>query len=164
MRPFRAAACTLRRRVFSPSNVIVPSWGTKPEIARSVDVLPAPLGPMSATTSPSFTSRSIPRTASTAPYAISTPRSSSIGGGPFVADRRVVLLVDTEVRVDDPLVAEHGARRPHRHEMAELEHGDAVAERRDEVELVIHEEDRHAAFLELAKVPGELVGLGGVQA
>src|SRR5207253_623417 len=126
--------CTVRRRRFSPSKEIVPSWDTKPEIARSVDVLPAPFGPMSATTSPSFTSRSTPRTASTAPYAISTPRSSSIGGCPLVHDCLAVLLVDAQVRVDDPRVAEHRARRPDRHEVAELEHRDAVAERRDEVE------------------------------
>ncbi len=67
MSPRRAAACTLDRRMSTPSNRMDPPWGTNPEIARRVDVFPAPFGPMSATTSAAPTSRSTPRTASTAP-------------------------------------------------------------------------------------------------
>ena len=51
------------RRQSMPSNVTVPPCGTSPEIARNVEVFPAPLGPINATTSPLVTSRSMPRTA-----------------------------------------------------------------------------------------------------
>ena len=58
--PLRALPCTPSLRHSAPSNVIDPLYGTRPEIAFSVDVLPAPLGPISARTSPSPTVRSIP--------------------------------------------------------------------------------------------------------
>ena len=44
-----------------------PALGTRPVMARRVEVLPAPFGPMMATTSPSATSREIPFTAVTLP-------------------------------------------------------------------------------------------------
>src|SRR5689334_10353182 len=51
---------------------------------RWVVVLPAPLGPSRPTISPSFTSRSMPRTASTTPLFVlnvrASPRASIIGG------------------------------------------------------------------------------------
>ncbi len=52
-------------RVMSlPSKVTVPPFdGSRPEIVRSVVVLPAPFAPMSATTSPSFTSKETSRSA-----------------------------------------------------------------------------------------------------
>ena len=42
-------------------------------------VLPAPLGPSMATISPAWMARSIPRTASTAPYRLVTPAISTTG-------------------------------------------------------------------------------------
>ena len=52
----------------SPRNRIFPPLGfTKPEMARSVELLPAPLAPINVTISPSGTSKEIPLTASIPP-------------------------------------------------------------------------------------------------
>ena len=57
-----------QREMSVPANTTRPAAaGTSPEMARRVDVFPAPLGPMMATTSPSPTSREIPFTAATLP-------------------------------------------------------------------------------------------------
>ncbi len=50
-----------------PSNKIVPERRTVPEIARSVDVFPAPFAPRMATDSPSSTLRETPCSAWTPP-------------------------------------------------------------------------------------------------
>ncbi len=51
-----------------PSNRIWPErGGTRPEIARNVVLLPAPLAPISATSWPAFTSSEMPRSAVTPP-------------------------------------------------------------------------------------------------
>ena len=52
----------------SPSKVIEPPEGlTSPAMERSVELLPAPLAPMSVTISPRFTSKEMPFTASIPP-------------------------------------------------------------------------------------------------
>ena len=84
----------------------------------------------------------MPRTASTAPYDTSTLRSSSTS----------VVLLDAEVGVDDTLVGEHGVGTADRDELAELEDRDPVAQRGDEVELVVDEQDRDAVVPEAAQV------------
>src|SRR5262245_21341925 len=117
MRPRRAAPCTPSRRHSAPSKRIDPRYATRAEIALSVDVLPAPLGPIMATTSPAATSRSTPRTASTAPYDTDTSRSSSTSG----------FLFDAEVGVDHTRVCKHDVRRTHCDQLPELEHRDARA-------------------------------------
>ena len=129
--------------------------GTSPEMARSVDVFPAPFGPISATTSPIFTSTSMPRTASTGPYETSSPRISSIES---------VDLRDAEVGVDDPLVLEHRGGVADGDEVTQLEHRDPVAEPRDEVELVVDDEERHALVAEVYEIPREVLGLRRVEA
>jgi hypothetical protein len=49
---------------FSPSNIREPArGGTRPEIARSVVLLPAPFAPISATSWPALTSSETPRSA-----------------------------------------------------------------------------------------------------
>src|SRR5215207_3277050 len=63
----------------SPSNQISPDWGLiKPEMVRSVVVLPAPLVPRSVTTWPWSTLKLIPLTAMTRPYATFRSLTSSI--------------------------------------------------------------------------------------
>src|SRR6185437_2342010 len=70
----------------SPSNRIRPLLsGRSPEMARMVVVLPAPLAPISATTSPSSMPIEMPCSASIRPYATTTSSSSSsIFGHPQV--------------------------------------------------------------------------------
>ena len=54
--------------ISSPANMILPPLGlTRPEIVRSVELLPAPLEPMSVTICPSCTSNEMPLTASMPP-------------------------------------------------------------------------------------------------
>ena len=54
--------------MFSPSKVMEPPEGfTSPAMARSVELLPAPLAPMSVTISPRRTSKEMPLTASMPP-------------------------------------------------------------------------------------------------
>src|SRR5256886_6488397 len=66
--------------LFRSSNTMRPRVGeSRPEIARSVDVLPAPLAPIRQTSSPGYTTRPRPRTAATGPYAAC--RSSRLSKG-----------------------------------------------------------------------------------
>jgi len=66
--PRRTISCGARRAIERPSNAMVPCDGAiRPEMARKVDDLPAPLLPMSVTISPAFTSRSIACSAWIAP-------------------------------------------------------------------------------------------------
>ena len=66
--PWATISCAGTRVMSSPSNVIVPALaGVRPEIERSVVDLPAPLEPISVTTSPSSTSSETPLSASIAP-------------------------------------------------------------------------------------------------
>src|SRR5919201_1894696 len=154
MRPRRAPPCTLSRRQSSPSKRIEPRNGARPEMARSVDDFPAPFGPMTATTSRSPTRKSIPRTAWTGPYDTSTPRSSSTA---------CCLFVHTEVRVDDAVIFEHGGGGADGNEAAQLKHRDAVAQRGDEVELVVDEQHGHALALQASQMRDQLIRLGGVE-
>src|SRR6266481_1651012 len=82
-----------------------PAVGTRPVMALRVEVLPAPLGPMIATTSPSATSSELPSTAVTLPERTARPltSSSSILGAQVGLDHR-------RVRLD---VARHSLGDPH---------------------------------------------------
>src|SRR3954447_12000829 len=79
-----------------PSKVIVPpATGRSPEMARIVVVLPAPLAPISATISPSATSRLMPCRAWIRPYSRATlESSSSIGGLPQVGGDHLRVVAD----------------------------------------------------------------------
>jgi len=56
------------RSIATPAKRIFPLRGrTRPEMVRSIVLLPAPLAPSSATTSPAPTARLTPLTAATAP-------------------------------------------------------------------------------------------------
>ena len=69
-----------------PSNSIRPWDLINPTSARKVEDFPAPLGPRRAITSPSLTTKLLPRTALTAPY--ETDKS--------VVDSRVLLIFIVE--------------------------------------------------------------------
>ena len=119
-------------RQSTPSNMTVPSYGTSPEIARRVDVFPAPFGPISATTSPHL------HVDVDAPHR----QHRSVRHFELRGSRARISPTsrDAEVRVDDALVLEHRGGVAHGDEVAELEHRDPVAEPRDEVELVVDDE------------------------
>src|SRR5262249_33208403 len=64
----------LARVMSSPRKVMRPAAGvSRPEMALSVVVLPAPLAPINVTSSPCFASMVSPRTASTLPYRQTSP-------------------------------------------------------------------------------------------
>src|SRR5437879_1422700 len=78
-----------------PSKTMRPALGrSRPEIARSVDDLPAPLAPIKQTSSPDATARSIPRSAVTGPYAAATLSIFSTAGSEVCADDVGVRLHD----------------------------------------------------------------------
>src|SRR5450755_1139885 len=118
-------------------------------MARRVDVLPAPFGPSRATRSPVSIDKSTPRTASTAPYETSRPRTSIIG--------------DSQVRVHDATVLPHLGGAALGDDATELEDNQAVAQPVDEVNLVIDDQDRHAFGSDPFDQAGQVGGLGVVQ-
>src|SRR5687768_5470905 len=144
-------------------------------MARSVDVLPAPLGPSRATASPAPTSRSIPSTARTAPYDTASPRTSStslllsrsVAASPRrePAPRRdpVRSVGDAEVGVDDALVLPDGHRVALGDLVPELEDRDPSAQLRDEIDLVVDEEQRHPLLAHGDELAGQLLRLGRVE-
>src|SRR5216683_3047907 len=122
-----------------PSKTIVPLGGCmSPEIVRRVVVLPAPLLPMSATTSPCPTDSVMPRSARTRPYRASTlsssrsaiRRPSPVPSGAFA-----------EVRLDDPLIPADRLRWAEGDELAVVEHRDVPRDSHDHLHVVLDEED-----------------------
>src|SRR5215207_2168492 len=83
-RPRAARLCVLSRSMRSPWSVIVPASAGKMPLTRlKSDVLPAPFGPMSPTTRPADSVRSIASATTIPPKRLSSPRTSSmadIGG------------------------------------------------------------------------------------
>ena len=78
--PLRRTRCAGRRSIESPSNVMVPEVGrSRPAIAFSRVLFPAPLGPTTATISPSSISNVIPSTAGTPPKCFVSASTSSSG-------------------------------------------------------------------------------------
>ena len=74
----RTIARGLKAAIDLPSNRIAPErGGARPEIARSVVDLPAPLAPSNAMTAPSSIENETPRSASISPYWTLTSLSSS---------------------------------------------------------------------------------------
>ena len=137
IRPRRAAPCTPSRRLSTPSNVIEPRWATSPEIAFSVDVLPAPFGPIMATTSPVARRRG--RCRERLPPRRTTPRRRAARARSASSSSSTPRYASTT-----RWSANTASARPDRDELPELEDRDAVAQRRDEVELVVDEQDRDA--------------------
>src|SRR4029453_17429286 len=93
--PARSASMGEPRSTARPSISMRPSLGScAPETIRiSVD-LPAPLSPQIATTSAAATSRSTPRSASTAPHALPIPDRRSSGSTRLASARLFQHLVD----------------------------------------------------------------------
>jgi hypothetical protein len=76
--PMRSRTCWGWRTTSRPSTVAVPLSGRSSVVStRTAVVLPAPLGPSSPSTVPRGTARSIPASASTAPYRFMTPSTTT---------------------------------------------------------------------------------------
>src|SRR4249919_2611391 len=121
-------------------------------MARSVVVLPAPLAPSSATTSPSSTVSDTPCSATIGPYRASTFSSSSsraivlrgVGLVRIGRQRLRLLLVlgRAEIGLDDLRVGLYLGRHALGDLAAEVEDVDALGHRHDEVHVVLDEQDR----------------------
>src|SRR5215470_3964036 len=113
-----------RSWISRPSKRMRPALGrSRPEIARSVDDLPAPLAPIRQTSSPAATVSSIPRRARTAPYAAVTPSSFS--------------MTESEVRADHVGVRLYGHRRAFGDHRPVVEHDHGVAQSHHDSHIVL---------------------------
>src|SRR3979411_393701 len=122
--PARAASRGVALVMSRPPKRTCPALtGSNPDSARSMVVLPAPLGPSSATTSPGDTVKSIPCSTRILPYPDSSRPTASSGSG-------------TEVSTDHLLVDANLGRRFGGQDAAEIEHGDPIADVQDKVRLV----------------------------
>src|SRR5262245_48234924 len=129
-RTMRSTASPPRLR---PSKRMRPARGrTSPDSVRRRDVLPAPLAPSTAVMLPAATSNETPRRARMGPYAVSSDSTCSID-------------VDSEIGVEHARVGLHLRGRTVGDAPAEVEHGDAVAHRHDEVHAVLDQQHRHLA-------------------
>src|SRR5438876_11437950 len=130
--PRRAMAFEGSRMVSVPPSLIDPSRRpTIPMIDFSVVVLPAPLRPSNVTTSPSVTSNSMPCRMCDSPYqALSPFTSNSLG------------MAGPEIGLDHARVLGHGVVVAFGEDLAALEHGDAIRQRRDHREVVLHHQYR----------------------
>src|SRR2546423_12141918 len=118
--PARAIASGARPRSERPLWRTSPrAIGTRPMIACSVELLPAPFGPIRPTISPLPTSKLRPRTAGTAPYRTSSPSIASAASGtdrlPQVGSRDVEVPADLlgRPRGERPPPIQHLHAAPH---------------------------------------------------
>src|SRR6185437_4519143 len=148
--PDRAISSGVTLARFRPSNVTVPPYGIIPEMARRVDVLPAPLGPSRAMAPSGCSSTSTPRTAWVVPYRTCRPSTSSTARHP-------------QIGTDDLLVLPDLLGRPLGDDLAQLQDHQAVADGVEEVHLVVHHDDRHSRAADLDQALPQLHGLGRVQ-
>src|SRR6478609_5619115 len=132
-RPRRAVSRGPMPAIFSPAKVTPPAFqGTRPEIARSSVVLPAPLGPSRVTTSPAPIVMSTPCSTAILPYPASSPRMSSNGSA-------------AEIGTDDLLVHANFSRRPLRQYPTEIEHGHIITDIENQIGMML--DQKHAGTL-----------------
>src|SRR5262245_54966768 len=119
--PCATTSCAGKAASERPSRRMSPPEGsTSFEITRSSVVLPAPLGPMTATASPAFTSRLKPKSDRTSPYPALTPSTPIIRVGAQVDldDLPIARHLGGLALRDDLAVGEHHAAVDHPHEHA----------------------------------------------
>src|SRR5260370_33045483 len=119
-----------------PANCTCPVRGSRPEMARSNVVLPAPFGPSSATASPAPMVSATSRNTTILPYPAERPATSSNGScredsGAEVGTHHLPMRTDL-------------LRRPRRQHLAEIEHGHAIADVEDQVGMVLDQQHRGA--------------------
>src|SRR5712664_1200391 len=117
--------------------------GSNPDSARSMVVLPAPLGPSNATTSPGDTVKSMPCSTRILPYPDSSRPTASSGSG-------------AEVSTDHLLVDANLGRRSGGQRVAEIEHGDLIADVEDQVGMMLHQQHAGSAPADRLDQRGQL--------
>src|ERR1700722_7260194 len=131
----------------SPATRIEPRrWLTSPMIALSTVVLPAPLGPRSATASPAPTLSAISCTTSKRPYPAERAVTSSA--------RLWLLIIGSvsfaKIDLPDDGMRAHFLRRSGEDHLTGVEHGHPIAEGKQEPRLMLNDDHRHALRLKLA--------------
>src|SRR4029079_8569612 len=143
--PMRAIRCVATPPMGEPRNRISPATGLwKPMIERNVVVLPAPLRPTSTTSSPVPTSREMPRRMRLGWMSTGSLSSASMAlGGADMARSHLA-----HQRGDDLVVVEDVAGRAIGEHAPALERHDPARILRDEVHVVLDQDDRlHARAL-----------------
>src|SRR5438093_6568100 len=127
-----------RRRIDRPERRMSPAAGrTRPMIACSVVLFPAPFGPIRPTISPRPTLRLRPRTAGTPLYATSSRSSSrSASGIGMGLDSRVAEIRGRDIQIASDLRRSSCSERP-----PLVEHVDAVADRHYQRHVVLDQQD-----------------------
>src|SRR4051794_37526633 len=121
-----------------PSYVALPDWArTSPVIVRSSVVLPAPLAPSTAVTSPRGAVKVTSRRARTAPYDVDSSRTSSISGLRTGVDG-IAEVGGLHRGVVTDLGGTAGGDHP-----PEVEDDQVVADRHDQVHVVLDQHHRH---------------------
>src|SRR2546426_896431 len=139
-----------------PSNTMRPRVGaSRPETARSVDVLPAPLAPITQTSSPGYTTRSRPRRTATGPYA--AWRSSRLSNGA----RSDTAIDGPQVGADDVRVRLDRGGRALRDHAAVVQHDHGVRDGHDHPHVVLDQEDGGALVTDSTDQVGHRRLLGG---
>src|SRR5438309_782003 len=132
----------------APSQRIPPARGrSRPAMQRISVVLPAPLGPSSATISPTRTSSVAPESARNGPYEASTLSTCSMA----------------EVHLDDGGVGGDGVGPAFGDLLAGAQHDDALRESHQRPDDVLDHQQRHALGLEPSDQRHRRLGLGGVE-
>src|SRR6185436_135619 len=120
--------------------------GSNPDSARSSVVLPAPLGPSKATTSPAAISIPTPCSTRILPYPDSSPLTESRGSA-------------AEVSTDHLLVNANLSRGAGGKRTPEIEHGDLMADVEDQVGMVLDQQHAGAAGADRLDQPGQSLDL-----
>src|SRR5262245_18671616 len=138
---------------------------TSPAMGLSSGVLPAPLAPMSATTSPGSTRSETPWSARTpAPYATWTSRASSKLAGATAQPGDTALPSGTalaEIRANHLRVAHDRLGRAVGDLEAVVQHDHSMGKRHDDLHHVLHHADRHLELL--VDPPDQLHGGRGLE-
>src|SRR5438132_5671859 len=139
-----------------PASTMRPRVGARrPETARSVDVVPAPLAPITQTSSPGYTTRSRPRRTATGPYA--AWRSSRLSNGA----RSDTAIDGPQVGADDVRVRLDRGGRALRDHAAVVPHGHRVRRGPDHPHIVLDQEDGGALVTDSTDQVGHRRLLGG---
>src|SRR6185312_13333361 len=120
----------------APAKAIVPASGRRVPASWPISVvLPAPLGPMIASVSPSATSRSTPSVATRPPKRLRSPRTTSSGSAIAGAARQQAIEAAARVEHDeDEQRSQHDlpVHRPRRQDVLEQQEGDGAQDGADE--------------------------------
>src|SRR5258708_2868816 len=155
--PSRVISCGLRLVMVCLSKGMWPGvTGAGREIAIGAEVFPAPFEPMIAVISPCFMAMSMPRSASTWPYATLRPSMLSMDS-PIV-----VSFGDAEIGLDHLLVLAHRGGTALGDLLSEVEHRDYVGNPHDELHVVLDDEKRDAGRLDVADDAREVMELGRI--